>query len=226
MQLRKPTATEWGVLGTVAWLIGGVLLLVFGKGRMFTDYPTDLNAWGDFAAGFFAPLAFLWLVLGYRQQGEELRAQAEELRQSVEAQKQLAAATQAQLEHEKQVYMAATTPSLRVRPLSANVSAVAQTFELRLSNDGADTGPLLVEWSYQHHSVQTGHWDHHSIELEPVLRKHHLDFRLTTIHPTEDIQVTIHTIDGRGQPYQYVFVYHPDPTAVSAGSITDARRVA
>lgn len=50
----------------------------------------------DFLAGIFAPLAFLWLVLGFFQQGDELRMsgdalwlQGEELRNSVEQQRQL-----------------------------------------------------------------------------------------------------------------------------------------
>jgi hypothetical protein len=33
----------------------------------------ELNQWGDFFAGAMAPLALLWLVLGYFQQSEELR---------------------------------------------------------------------------------------------------------------------------------------------------------
>ncbi len=51
------------------------------------------NEWGDFLAGTFSPLAFMWLVFGYHQQGEELkqntevlRLQADELRNSVEQQ--------------------------------------------------------------------------------------------------------------------------------------------
>ncbi len=51
----------------------------------------ELNAWGDFLAGLSAPLALLWLVVGYFQQGEELRlnttaleAQQEELKRQVE----------------------------------------------------------------------------------------------------------------------------------------------
>lgn len=50
-----------------------------------------LNAWGDFLAGVSAPLALLWLVIGYFEHGEELRlntraleAQQEELRRQVE----------------------------------------------------------------------------------------------------------------------------------------------
>lgn len=52
-----------------------------------------LNDFGDFLAGVFGPVAFLWLVLGYLQQGRELRLssealriQAEELKNSVEQQ--------------------------------------------------------------------------------------------------------------------------------------------
>jgi hypothetical protein len=50
-----------------------------------------LNEWGDFLGGLSAPIALLWLVIGYFQQGEELqlntaalRAQQEELRRQVE----------------------------------------------------------------------------------------------------------------------------------------------
>jgi hypothetical protein len=62
------------------------------------------NELGDFLAGCFAPLAFLWLVLGFFQQGDELRnsvaalhLQGEELRNSVEQQKQLVEVTREQL---------------------------------------------------------------------------------------------------------------------------------
>jgi hypothetical protein len=61
------------------------------------EVPTlALNGWGDWAAGTFAPLAFLWLVLGYFQQGEELRLQARELRNSVDQQKDLASSNKLQ----------------------------------------------------------------------------------------------------------------------------------
>lgn len=54
-----------------------------------------LNEKGDFLAGIFSPLAFLWLVYGYLQQGQELKQntkalnmQAEELRISNESLRQ------------------------------------------------------------------------------------------------------------------------------------------
>ncbi|WP_155945687.1 hypothetical protein [Metapseudomonas resinovorans] len=48
-------------------------------------------------------MAFLWLVLGYFQQGEELRLQANELKNSVEQQKELVGVTREQLSAEREV---------------------------------------------------------------------------------------------------------------------------
>nr|WP_255500531.1 hypothetical protein [Brevundimonas sp. P7753] len=70
----------------------------------------DPNSAGDFLAGAFAPLAFLWLVLGFFQQGIELRnsgealwLQGEELRNSVEQQRELVSAARDQLEFDRTV---------------------------------------------------------------------------------------------------------------------------
>lgn len=73
---------------TVGYLVV-MLLTVLVKSEDFLKL--ELNALGDFLAGSFAPLALLWLVIGYFQQGDELRQnsralllQAEELRQAAE----------------------------------------------------------------------------------------------------------------------------------------------
>lgn len=104
-----------GIALTTAW-IG-----VAGWTLMTQAHPDKLNEWGDFIAGFSAPLAFFWLVLGYLQQGQELknntemlrlqaeelkhstdalRLQAEELKNSVEQQTQLVAVTREQIKME------------------------------------------------------------------------------------------------------------------------------
>lgn len=63
------------------------------------------NEFGDLLAGIFSPLAFLWLVLGYFQQGKELKAsvkalelQGKELKNSVEQQRALVDVSTKQLE--------------------------------------------------------------------------------------------------------------------------------
>jgi len=67
------------------------------------------NEWGDFFAGVFSPLAFLWLVLGYLQQGEELKLstqalllQADELKNSVEQQRDLVEVSRLRVESERE----------------------------------------------------------------------------------------------------------------------------
>lgn len=72
------------------------LWLIFYITDLASFKKLELNEMGDFLAGGFAPLAFLWLVFGYLQQGEELKQntealklQAQELKNSVEQQKEL-----------------------------------------------------------------------------------------------------------------------------------------
>lgn len=64
-----------------------------------------LNEVGDFLAGAFGPLAIFWLVLGFFQQGSELRnsilalnLQTKEFEKSVKAQSDLAKSSSAQIE--------------------------------------------------------------------------------------------------------------------------------
>lgn len=93
-----------GMALTVAWLcLGGYLCISMGL-------PSTLNEVGDFLSGFFSPLAFMWLVIGYRQQAEELKnsrqvleLQAKELHESVQQQVALVNLGKDQLNHEKDV---------------------------------------------------------------------------------------------------------------------------
>lgn len=109
--MKKPGRGLWliaaGGLLTVVWL---GLLVTFAYLRWDKIVLLDPNSAGDFLAGAFAPLAFLWLVLGFFQQGIELRnsgealwLQGEELRNSVEQQRELVSAARDQLEFDRTV---------------------------------------------------------------------------------------------------------------------------
>ena len=81
--------------GFAWWLVGD---------RISTLQTMGLNEVGDFLAGAFGPLAILWLVLGFFQQGIELRQstsalllQADELKATVSQQKEMVAVSRAQL---------------------------------------------------------------------------------------------------------------------------------
>ncbi|WP_396268864.1 hypothetical protein [Ideonella sp.] len=97
---------KFGFWISVIWVFGMLGLLFIKRADIASMQP---NAWGDFFAGAFAPLAFLWLVLGYLQQGEELRLstealrlQADELRNSVEQQAALVEVSRLQLDAERE----------------------------------------------------------------------------------------------------------------------------
>ena len=71
--------TIFGVVVTAVWL----LLAAIGLYCKSHELPgMDLNQWGDFAAGVFAAVAIVWLILGYFQQNEDIRLQHEELKQN------------------------------------------------------------------------------------------------------------------------------------------------
>ncbi|MGF0335540.1 hypothetical protein [Ectopseudomonas toyotomiensis] len=71
-----------GCAVTALWLFGlGFVVFV----NLDKAIALELNAWGDFLAGGFAPLAFFWLVIGYFQQGRELRLSTSALRQQEKA---------------------------------------------------------------------------------------------------------------------------------------------
>ncbi|CAH0179461.1 hypothetical protein SRABI123_01400 [Pseudomonas sp. Bi123] len=94
----------WGGIGTAAYL----LLISGAVGFKFQEFQSlKLNELGDFLAGVFGPIAFLWLVLGFLQQGRELKLssdalqlQAEELKNSVEQQKELVSVSREQVQAE------------------------------------------------------------------------------------------------------------------------------
>lgn len=92
---RIPRTIGIGI--TAFWIVGLAIYWRCNPGKFGGLDPNEL---GDFLAGAFAPLAFLWLVLGFFQQGEELRysgqalwLQGRELQNSVEQQRELVKAT-------------------------------------------------------------------------------------------------------------------------------------
>jgi len=90
---RRQKIRMW-IVGIVSFLwvvLGVVLVMLKCRGLTFTQISAllQLNELGDFLAGWLAPLAFVWLILGFFQQSEEMRLNsdallidAEELNQS------------------------------------------------------------------------------------------------------------------------------------------------
>lgn len=66
---------------------GFLIIYIIVFQLFYADYskPMPLNEIGDFLAGVFSPLAFLFLYLGYVQNNESIRLQSEELKASTDA---------------------------------------------------------------------------------------------------------------------------------------------
>ena len=95
---------RFGIWVTVLYLLTLAIYAYVQRNAVLAMEP---NEFGDALAGAASPLAFLWLVLGYLQQGEELRQntealnlQVKELQASVDQQRALVEATQRQHEFE------------------------------------------------------------------------------------------------------------------------------
>ncbi|MBP2083523.1 MULTISPECIES: hypothetical protein [Pseudomonas] len=65
-----------GLIGFMLTLAYFAVILPLIWGRLGTLGTMPLNEVGDFLAGAFGPVAFSWVVLGFVQQGEEIRMQS------------------------------------------------------------------------------------------------------------------------------------------------------
>ena len=133
---RNCSRTDWGWLATLFYL--AIIIGAFARWYPHRDPTTDVmgpNGWGDFLAGAAAPLAFLWLVLGYLQQGEEL------------AKSSRALIDQAETMRKELVYQRETAPSHAPKFIHAGTKTnynVESRREVVIENAGAQARHLRV----------------------------------------------------------------------------------
>lgn len=145
-----------GIVGTVAWLAG--IAWIFGArfGELSQLNPNEI---GDFLAGTLGPLGILWLILGFFQQGMELRdttrsldLQSKALQISVHEQRELLVATRSHVEADRAaVALAREQQQQLLRPrfafldiaMAAGDAGPMMQFELR--NLGANASEVRFE---------------------------------------------------------------------------------
>lgn len=148
------TLSILGIAITVVYL--GILWFIF-DGRLTEILLMSPNEIGDLLAGMFGPLAILWLILGFFQQGIELRQntralelQAEELKNAVEQQREMVSVSRKQFEAmtEASQYERARDENA-IRPIFfLEISSVRQyqsnPFELLPETVPAGSGPYYI----------------------------------------------------------------------------------
>lgn len=147
-----------GVIVSACWSVASIVVLCIWAKWPATGLPP--NEWGDLAAGFAAPLAFFWLVLGFLQQGKELRLssralmlQVEELRNTVKHQADLVQVTREQVEvqlrqdaNARLARRLAIRPSFVVRTFGRSSLPSGLSYTIRLSNVGGTVTDVRVEF--------------------------------------------------------------------------------
>ncbi|SDZ27938.1 hypothetical protein [Pseudomonas sp. NFIX28] len=140
----------------VWWLVGD---------RLQTLQGMELNEVGDFLAGAFGPLAILWLVLGFFQQGIELRQgtdalrlQAEELSRSVVQQCEMVAAQKASLQN----YERSLEPLLHVSVGDAAWGEGEFYIDVDVKNTGDYCESVKVH-------VDAGDGDRDPLDMDPLI---------------------------------------------------------
>ncbi|QNV68338.1 hypothetical protein F7661_22810 [Pseudomonas sp. CFA] len=171
-----------GVVLTVAyalfswWLVGDRIQLL---------RTMNLNEVGDFLAGAFGPLAILWLVLGFFQQGIELRQgtdalrmQAKELNNSVAQQYEMVKAQKASLVN----YERTLEPFLHLAVGDAGWREGNFYVSLNISNAGDYCEPVRVK------ILAT---DSHERNADPLISGASTAVWFDGLHEWEDFNVVI-----------------------------------
>jgi hypothetical protein len=147
LDLKNPLF-RLGAIASVVWVLVGVAFLWLSGNWGQQLKP---NEWGDVFAGLAAPMAFFWLVLGFLQQGHELKLstralllQVDELKNTVEHQRQLVEVTRQQVaasirqeEEERAARRHAAQPQFVLAPGTVSGGPQGFRYEVRLSNVGA-----------------------------------------------------------------------------------------
>lgn len=208
---QKDPLFRFGIRASIAWLTIAVLFLaVCAK----WDERLAPNAWGDLFAGIAAPLAFLWLVLGFLQQGKELRIssealrmQAEELRASVEQQKQLVEATREQvlatINDQRQRQLAeerARRAEFVFRPTSVIGASDGLTVDLEVTNVGAVA--TNIEYAFVPPDMITSTSMIHHLETNGV---GHIRFRYQPDLPPGGVALSLNYLDSMRREVREAF---------------------
>ncbi|HHQ6565536.1 TPA: hypothetical protein ACSTJX_000332 [Serratia fonticola] len=127
---------SFGAVITVVYFFALCFVIVNLNLAHFTSW----NELGDFLAGAFSPVAFLWLVLGYLQQQKELQQntkalelQALELKNSVDQYKSMVEVARDQLNYDREFLI--REEARKEKEVKPDVNLVRVTWIAKANND-------------------------------------------------------------------------------------------
>lgn len=130
--------------------------------RLDLSLMESWNEFGDFLAGAFSPVAFLWLVLGFIQQQKELqqntdalKLQADELKNSVEQYREMVSIAREQLladadlvNENKKIREAETKPDIKIESFGwASRTGNLYTYRLPIYSDEREARKVSIKFT-------------------------------------------------------------------------------
>lgn len=213
---RPPHITEvqrkLTIIGIVFSVAYPTAIVVWRWSDLLTIGNCPLNELGDFLAGVVGPLAILWLVLGFLQQGEELRQntralqmQADELKRSVEQHKELVETEKAVLELQSRKSIRDRQPNFTIAQsgLSCrNVSTRIGTYGITIKNEGAHASNVALDFIP---TIQPNYPDQIGIDTIPSGAERTLWWSLPEADAPHRILVVIRALDLDGRSFLQAF---------------------
>jgi len=198
-------------VSTLPLWIGGLLTLVylgivfcFFREKVLSLRDRTLNEAGDFSAGLFAPLAFLWLVLSLwmqraelSQNTEVLKNQLKELKFTVKHQEDIAWATVAELNKEK--------PYLYVERVKLTFNEKDSEYHLHfeLKNSGGALRQAIFKLKYSNISKAVSENEIAEEDYELCIRVATTEVDQTHLNTLWSATLIIQGIDVHRQPYNH-----------------------
>ncbi|QJC78923.1 hypothetical protein [Pseudomonas umsongensis] len=213
LKLFQGNAEQLAGLFTSIYISAAIIIVSLRANEIFN---LPLNELGDFLAGVFGPLAVLWLVLGYYQQGRELKissqalvAQCVELSNSVSQQRQALEVSTGQMELAKakhELEMLEIEESIRPRVdvayVNSGISNSGEWLNFNFLIINAAAYGLRVCWS-------DGSAEYEVLTAGYVGAQAREKFQVN--FPKNDVDVsfniTVSCKNVRGRPYAYQFTY-------------------
>lgn len=200
----------WGVGITFVYF----LILAITIVKLNLDLMASWNEFGDFLAGAFSPVAFLWLVLGFVQQQRELqqntealRLQADELKNSVDQYKEMVAIAREQLladasliEENKKSREAETKPSIKLNAFTwQSKSGELYTYKITFVSDERDARNVEIEFA-----KEFGKYKHFRFDVvKKTLYLPEIEMRLVDIPDEVELFVSFESVIGKRYKHRY-----------------------
>lgn len=207
-----------GIIITIIYLIA---LFILVQNRIDNIWTLSLNELGDFFAGAFGPLAILWLILGFFQQGIELRQntnalelQAEELKNSVVQQKELVEVSRQQfsaeiesLNYEREQQKKSKQPIFVTHGIGSRHTSGQHSYSLAISNVGSTATNVNVSFNREMRKVTPN-----LFPAFPRDKNFRIEFEYLMWKPEIDTSITFNYTDSSGLPGSEEFNLIPDLT--------------